>query len=158
MADFANLTDAGRHLGRRLREIGMAPDALALPVLPNGVPVVIGLEKELALAVVPLRVSRGQSITVPDPPPVQGRTVLVVDDGVESGSVARAVVGPLRGAGAARVILAVPAGPPDTLAELAGIYDEVIAVAVSSASLASHFTDFDTIGEEEAEALLAELS
>ena len=152
MPAFADLQDAGVRLGRLLRERGTEPDTLLLPVMPNGVPVVLGVRRELAFPVSPLRVGHG---TVPDPPDVRGCNVVVVDDGVESGSVARAVAGPLREAGAARIVLAVPAGPPDTLAELSAHYDEVIAVESSPQALASYFANFDTIDHERAEQLLS---
>src|SRR6185295_9028441 len=42
-----------------------------------------------------------------------GRTVLVVDDGIATGSTARAACQVARAEGAARVVLAVPVAPPD---------------------------------------------
>ena len=59
---------------------------------------------------------------------VRGRTVLVVDDGVATGSTAAAVGRWLGHAGAGRRVLALPTAPPDAEVRLGGEYDEVIAL------------------------------
>ncbi|GAA1016281.1 hypothetical protein Aple_020740 [Acrocarpospora pleiomorpha] len=55
-----------------------------------------------------------------------GRTVIVVDDGIATGGTARAACQVVRARGASRVVLAVPVGPPDTIASLRKDADEVI--------------------------------
>ena len=57
---------------------------------------------------------------------VAGRKVVVVDDGLATGATMKAAVQALRQAGAGRVVVAVPVGPPDTCAELRQLADEVI--------------------------------
>jgi putative phosphoribosyl transferase len=57
---------------------------------------------------------------------VEGRTVIVVDDGIATGGTAVAAGRVLRARGAARVILAVPVAPPGTEVRLASEFDEVI--------------------------------
>ena len=112
----------------------------------------------MALRVLPLRVERtSDGVRLLSPPEVSGATVLVVDDGVETGTVARAVASPLREAGAAHLNLAVPVCPREAMADLAMRYDEVIAVVTPLVrrSLAWHFDDFDTIDDAAAEELLA---
>ena len=54
-----------------------------------------------------------------------GRTSVVVDDGIATGSTARAAYEVARAHGAARVVLAVPVAPRSSIAELAGVADEV---------------------------------
>ncbi|MGV9384591.1 phosphoribosyltransferase family protein [Nonomuraea sp. NPDC003707] len=54
-----------------------------------------------------------------------GRTVILVDDGIATGSTARAACQVARARGAARVILAVPVGTPDTIEGLREDADEV---------------------------------
>jgi putative phosphoribosyl transferase len=51
---------------------------------------------------------------------------VIVDDGVATGATARAACQVARAHGAARVVLAVPVGAPDSLAALADDADEVI--------------------------------
>jgi putative phosphoribosyl transferase len=60
---------------------------------------------------------------------VRGRTVLVVDDGVATGSTAAAVGRWLGHAGAGRRVLALPTAPPDVELRLGDEYDEVIALS-----------------------------
>jgi predicted phosphoribosyltransferase len=67
--------------------------------------------------------------SVVDADAVRGRTVLVVDDGVATGSTAAAVGRWLGDSHVARRILALPCGPPDTLARLGADYDEVLAIS-----------------------------
>ncbi|QMU71398.1 hypothetical protein GXP74_27360 [Streptacidiphilus sp. P02-A3a] len=55
-----------------------------------------------------------------------GRTALVVDDGVATGSTARAACLIARAQGAARVVLAVPVAPVDWRTRLAGVADELV--------------------------------
>ena len=55
-----------------------------------------------------------------------GRTAIVVDDGVATGSTVRAALMALAAAKPARRILAVPVGPPETLAALEEIADLVV--------------------------------
>ena len=59
-------------------------------------------------------------------PELVGKTVVVVDDGVATGSTARACLKMLRETGADSVILAIPVGPPDTVTELQQQTDDVI--------------------------------
>jgi len=49
---------------------------------------------------------------------IRGRTAVIVDDGVATGSTAKAACRVARALGAARVVLAVPVAPPHTIAEL----------------------------------------
>ncbi len=68
------------------------------------------------------RIYRGEREALP----VEGRTVIVVDDGIATGGSAVAAGRVLRARGAARVILAVPVAPPGTEVRLAGEFDEVV--------------------------------
>src|SRR2546430_15379168 len=59
-------------------------------------------------------------------PDVRGRTVILVDDGLATGSTMRAAVAALRRQGPARVIVAVPVGAPQTCAEFEAEADEAV--------------------------------
>jgi len=59
-------------------------------------------------------------------PPLEGRSVILVDDGLATGVTAEAAVRSLRAHAPARVVLAVPAGAPDTVARLRLVADEVV--------------------------------
>ena len=60
--------------------------------------------------------------------PLEGRTVVIVDDGIATGSTARAACHVARAHGAARVVLAVPVAPPDWTSRFDGDADELIAL------------------------------
>lgn len=158
---FANLDAAGQALAETVQASGSAQsggvEPVVLAVVPNGVPVALPVAAALGVRAQALTVLRTESgVEVEELPAVRGRTVFVIDDGVETGTVARAVVGPIREAGAERVILAVPVCSREVLASVMSMYDEVIAVAkpLARRALAWHFDDFDTIDDQTAQALL----
>lgn len=59
-------------------------------------------------------------------PPIRGRTVVLVDDGLATGSTMRAAVAALRRLGPRRIVVAVPVASPDTCADLRGEVDDVV--------------------------------
>ncbi|HOA74242.1 MAG TPA: phosphoribosyltransferase family protein [Phycisphaerae bacterium] len=63
------------------------------------------------------------------PPVIHGKTVILVDDGLATGSTMAAAIRAVRQQGPARVVVAVPVAPPDTCAEMKRIADEVVCVA-----------------------------
>ena len=86
---------------------------------------------------------------------VAGKRVIVVDDGVATGSTALAVGRWLVDAGAAAV-LAVPVGPAGAPDRLCPPYERLVAVALPEHFLAvgSHYQRFDQTSDEEVERLL----
>lgn len=62
------------------------------------------------------------------PPELRGKTVILVDDGIATGSTARAAVAALRRADPARIVVAIPVAPPSTCRELRDEADEVVCV------------------------------
>jgi predicted phosphoribosyltransferase/predicted alpha/beta-hydrolase family hydrolase len=71
--------------------------------------------------------------------PLAGRTVVLVDDGLATGFTARAAIELLHREGVARLVLAVPVAPADTVRELGRLVDEVVAVRTPP--------DFQAIGQ-----------
>ncbi|MFC8712691.1 phosphoribosyltransferase family protein [Streptomyces sp. NPDC057197] len=90
--------------------------------------------------------------------PVAGRTVVLVDDGVATGSTARAACRTVRARGAARTVLAVPVAPPDWTRRLAGEADELVALETPSGFFAvgQFYTDFAQLDDEDVIACLRE--
>jgi putative phosphoribosyl transferase len=60
------------------------------------------------------------------PPELRGRTVLLVDDGIATGSTMRAAIAAVRLQQPARVVVAVPAAAPTTCQALAREVDQVV--------------------------------
>ena len=95
-----------------------------------------------------------------DRPPqeVNGRTVILVDDGIATGSTAHAAVDVLRRRGAARVVLAVPVAPPQAVEQLGRVADDVVTVLTPKFLMAigQFYDDFTQTSDEEVAAALAE--
>jgi putative phosphoribosyl transferase len=68
--------------------------------------------------------------------PLAGKTAIVVDDGIATGSTARAACQVARAHGAARVVLAVPLAPQASLDALASVVDDVVCAEVPEPFLA----------------------
>lgn len=62
------------------------------------------------------------------PLPLEGRTVILVDDGLGSGTTQRAAIEVVRRRNPARLVLAVPVGSIDVMTALRGVVDEVVCV------------------------------
>jgi len=88
--------------------------------------------------------------------PLAGRTVIVIDDGIATGSTARAACQVARARGAGRVILAVPVGPASGVASLCRDADEVICLHTPEGfyAIGDWYTDFSQVTDEEVTALL----
>jgi predicted phosphoribosyltransferase len=91
------------------------------------------------------------------PVPVRDLTAIVVDDGLATGFTARAAVEVMRRRHAAAVVLAVPVGPPDTVAALAAVADDVVCVETTDRffGLSQWYEDFSQVSDDEVASLLA---
>ncbi len=87
----------------------------------------------------------------------KGRTEIVVDDGIATGASARAALHALRRRGAARLVLAVPVGSPDTLQALRGEADDVVSVLEAELffGIGAFYRDFHQLTYEEVTRSLA---
>ncbi len=90
------------------------------------------------------------------PPEVRGRTVVLVDDGLATGSTMRAAAAAVRQMGPARVIVAVPVGAAETCELLRGEVDEVVCAAMPEDffSVGAWYEDFSQTTDEEVRELL----
>jgi putative phosphoribosyl transferase len=88
--------------------------------------------------------------------PVDGRVVIVVDDGLATGYTARAAIEAIRRGGARRVILAVPVAPEDSVAAMRGVADEVVVVDTPPRffAIGDFYEDFAQTSDEEVVSLL----
>ncbi|HXD41027.1 MAG TPA: phosphoribosyltransferase [Ramlibacter sp.] len=89
---------------------------------------------------------------------VRGRTVIVVDDGVATGSTMRAAVLAIRQQGPAQLTVAVPVGAPETCRQLAGEADEVVCAAMPQPfrAVGLWYQDFPQATDDEVYDLLEE--
>jgi putative phosphoribosyl transferase len=93
-----------------------------------------------------------------EPPALVGRVVIIVDDGIATGSTVRAALRAVRKAGAARIVLAVPVAPEDTIEQLRAEVDEIVWLSLPSPFIAvgAHYARFPQLADEDVVALLAE--
>ena len=90
-------------------------------------------------------------------PVLTGKTVIVVDDGLATGSTMRAAVHALRGLGPARIVIAVPTGARQTCDELPADADAVVCATMPEPfyAVGQQYEDFGPTTDEEVCRLLA---
>jgi putative phosphoribosyl transferase len=90
------------------------------------------------------------------PPDVAGRTAILVDDGLATGSTMRAAVEALREEGAARVIVAVPIAPPETCDAFRDIVDDIVCARTPEPfyAVGLWYEDFSQTTDDEVRELL----
>jgi putative phosphoribosyl transferase len=89
-------------------------------------------------------------------PNVRGRTVILIDDGLATGSTMRAAIVALRQQRPARIVVAVPVGAPETCAEFQHEADEAICAVTPDPfyAVGVWYDDFSQTTDEEVHALL----
>lgn len=99
------------------------------------------------------RLYRGPS----DPLPVDGRTVILVDDGIATGGTAVVAARALKARGAASVVLAIPVAPPGASRRLAADFDEIVCLEEPHGffGVGQFYVDFTQVGDAEVQELLA---
>ena len=90
-------------------------------------------------------------------PELRDRTVILVDDGLATGATMRAAVKALRQRGAAKIVVAVPVGPPDTCKEFEDEADEVVCASAPEffQAVGQYYEDFSQTSDDEVRELLA---
>ncbi len=90
-------------------------------------------------------------------PELRDRVVILVDDGLATGATMRAAVKALRQRGVAKIVVAVPVGPPDTCREFEDEADETICATAPEffQAVGQYYEDFSQTSDEEVRDLLA---
>ncbi len=166
-AKFENLFDAGIELGSLLRaeHEELMTDALIACVMPNGVPVALGMESVVGpRELFGIQLTRTEQNAVLDANftstfdenLVAGKRVILVDDGVETGTAATICGQWLRSLQVAELVLAVPVCPRTAANQLQFLFTNIVSVQspLGARSLGWHYTDFDVIDALSAQALL----
>lgn len=92
-----------------------------------------------------------------EPLRLEGRKVIVIDDGVATGASMLAAVKALRSQKASYIIVAVPVGSDEAVRELEALADECICLSMPPFfyAVGRWYRDFSQVGDEEVRALLA---
>jgi putative phosphoribosyl transferase len=105
-------------------------------------------------------IERRRKAYLADRPPVSiaGRTAIVVDDGIATGTTVRAALKGLARRGAQHLVLAVPVAPADEVFALRGLVDDVVCLLTPEAffGIGEFYQDFHQLSDAEVISLLRE--
>ena len=90
---------------------------------------------------------------------LEGRTAIIVDDGIATGATARVACAVAHAQGAAHIVVATPVAAPESLADLAALpeVDDVVCLSAPPGFMAvgMHYVDFRQTTDDEVTSLLA---
>lgn len=88
--------------------------------------------------------------------PLNGRTIIVVDDGIATGATITAALRGIRRAGPARLIVAVPVASREALSRISQACDELVCLATPQpfTAVGAHYLDFTQVTDDETIRLL----
>ncbi len=91
---------------------------------------------------------------------LEGRTAVLVDDGIATGTTARAAIQALRWRHPRRIVLAVPVAPAEELPALASLVDELVCLSQPSyfRAVGAHYRDFEQTTDDEVRDLMSQFS
>jgi len=90
-------------------------------------------------------------------PSLKGKTVVIVDDGIATGSTIRAAAESVKKRGAATIIIAAPVAPPDTVSELSKVVDRVVCLSTPDyfEAIGEFYQEFEQVEDDVVKEILA---
>lgn len=95
-----------------------------------------------------------------DPLPLEGKTAILVDDGIATGLTMRAAIRDARERKAAQVVVAIPVVPKDTAERLKLEVDDVVALSIDAfylGAVGAYYDSFNQLTDEEVIAMMSQL-
>jgi putative phosphoribosyl transferase len=85
---------------------------------------------------------------------------IIIDDGLATGLTVKAALADLRRQQPKKIVLAVPVAPADSIRELSGLADEVVALSTPKffGSIGAYYKKFDQVSDEEVVDLMKAMS
>jgi len=109
------------------------------------------IESEKRLQLQTIRARRAQYTPIRPPLDPAGRIVIVIDDGLATGATMISALHGLRACKPAKLICAVPVAPPDTVAKVADLADEVVCLETPAffQAVGQFYRDFGQVDDDE---------
>ena len=91
---------------------------------------------------------------------VKGKTAIIVDDGIATGATVRAALKAVRRQKPAKLILAIPVAPAETLKNLQDAVDEIVCLETPDFfhAIGAHYANFDQVLDDEVVRIMADVS
>jgi predicted phosphoribosyltransferase len=86
------------------------------------------------------------------PLPLEGKTAVIVDDGIATGLTMRAAILEIKSRHPARIVIAIPVAPAESVAELEPLVDEVVGLEISDrflGSVGAYYSDFTQVSDDQ---------
>jgi putative phosphoribosyl transferase len=89
---------------------------------------------------------------------VKGRSVIIIDDGIATGTTLKAAITALRKRDPHELVVAVPVAPPDTVEDLRSVVDRIFCLAQPEPfhAIGLHYADFHQVSDDEVMRLMAQ--
>lgn len=90
-------------------------------------------------------------------PSLKGKTVVIVDDGIATGSTIRAAAESVKKRGAATIIIAAPVAPPETVSELSKVVDRVVCLSTPDyfEAIGEFYQEFEQVEDDVVKEILS---
>lgn len=94
------------------------------------------------------------------PGALRGKTVVLVDDGIATGATMRAAIAAVRADGPARVVVASPVAPPEVVAAMEALADQVVCLHAPRdfRAVGLHYASFPQLEDDEVRRILSDTS
>ncbi|MFI5398045.1 MAG: phosphoribosyltransferase [Candidatus Binatia bacterium] len=114
------------------------------------------LSREVALELQEIRRRQERYRSGRAPEPIEGRTAIIVDDGIATGGSVRAAIRGVRRLSPKRLVLAVPVAPPETIESLRPEVDDLVCLSMPPffQAVGQFYEDFRQTSDDEVVELL----